>query len=77
MTRAPALLFPTMLLPACHAAVLHPGHGRSIDRLIFFGDSFTDQSREHSISNGSYPGKDYTEVFPSADVAANGGISWP
>ncbi|KAK6977039.1 GDSL lipase/esterase [Favolaschia claudopus] len=45
--------------------------------VVLFGDSYTDQSRSHSISNGTYPGKDYQEVFPPADTAADGGVQWP
>ncbi|KAF7297235.1 hypothetical protein MIND_00956600 [Mycena indigotica] len=45
--------------------------------VVLFGDSFTDQSRAHSIANGTYPGKDYQEVFPPADTAADGGVQWP
>lgn len=57
------------------AALRHRRH--PIDRLIFFGDSYTDQSRSHSISNGTYPGKDYQQVYPPADTAASGGFQWP
>ncbi|KAJ7468742.1 GDSL lipase/esterase [Mycena latifolia] len=49
----------------------------STKAIVLFGDSYTDQSRQHSIQNGTYPGKDYQEVFPPADVAADGGIQWP
>ncbi|KAF7366757.1 hypothetical protein MSAN_00934000 [Mycena sanguinolenta] len=45
--------------------------------VVLFGDSYTDQSRAHSIANGTYPGKDYQEVFPPADTAADGGVQWP
>ncbi|KAJ7715260.1 GDSL lipase/esterase [Mycena metata] len=45
--------------------------------VVLFGDSYTDQSRQHSIANGTYPGKDYQEVFPPADTAADGGVQWP
>ncbi|KAJ7619619.1 GDSL lipase/esterase [Roridomyces roridus] len=45
--------------------------------VVLFGDSYTDQSREHSITNGTYPGKDYQEVYPPTDVAADGGFQWP
>ncbi|KAJ7191634.1 GDSL lipase/esterase [Mycena pura] len=45
--------------------------------VVLFGDSYTDQSRQHSIQNGSFPGKDYQEIFPPADTAADGGVQWP
>ncbi|KAJ7145700.1 GDSL lipase/esterase [Mycena epipterygia] len=45
--------------------------------VVLFGDSYTDQSRQHSIANGTFPGKDYQEVFPPADTAADGGVQWP
>ncbi|KAJ6562881.1 GDSL lipase/esterase [Mycena vulgaris] len=45
--------------------------------VVLFGDSYTDQSRQHSIQNGMFPGKDYQEVFPPADTAADGGVQWP
>ncbi|KAL0953064.1 hypothetical protein HGRIS_007264 [Hohenbuehelia grisea] len=45
--------------------------------VVLFGDSFTDQSRQHSIANGTYPGKNYQEIYPPADTAADGGIQWP
>ncbi|RDX54918.1 hypothetical protein OH76DRAFT_849959 [Lentinus brumalis] len=48
-----------------------------ITNVVLFGDSYTDQSRAHSISNGTYPGKDYQEVYPPADTAADGGFQWP
>ncbi|GAV99626.1 carbohydrate esterase family 16 protein [Lentinula edodes] len=48
-----------------------------ITDVVLFGDSYTDQSRQHSISNGTYPGKDYQEVFPPNDTAADGGVQWP
>ncbi|KAK7455766.1 hypothetical protein VKT23_010798 [Stygiomarasmius scandens] len=51
--------------------------GKNIKHVVLFGDSFTDQSRAHSISNGSFPGKDYQEVFPPVDTAADGGVQWP
>ncbi|KAJ6620442.1 GDSL lipase/esterase [Mycena sp. CBHHK59/15] len=51
--------------------------GKKTKAVVLFGDSYTDQSRQHSISNGTYPGKDYQEVFPPADTAADGGIQWP
>nr|GAT56126.1 predicted protein [Mycena chlorophos] len=41
------------------------------------GDSYTDQSRQHSIENGTYPGKDYQQVYPPDDSAADGGVQWP
>ncbi|KAF7308819.1 hypothetical protein MKEN_01081600 [Mycena kentingensis (nom. inval.)] len=44
--------------------------------VVLFGDSFTDQSRAHSIANGTFPGKDYQAVFPPADFAADGGVQW-
>ncbi|KAM5545407.1 hypothetical protein V8D89_001020 [Ganoderma adspersum] len=34
------------------------------------------QSHAHSISNGTYPGKDYQEVYPPADTAADSGFQW-
>ncbi|KAF5390804.1 hypothetical protein D9757_004423 [Collybiopsis confluens] len=48
-----------------------------ITDVVLFGDSFTDQSRAHSIANGSVPGKDYQEVFPPIDFSADGGVQWP
>jgi phospholipase/lecithinase/hemolysin len=48
-----------------------------IKHVMFFGDSYTDQSRQHSIANGTYPGKDYQEVYPPVDAAADGGFQWP
>ncbi|TBU51133.1 GDSL lipase/esterase [Dichomitus squalens] len=48
-----------------------------ITDIVLFGDSYTDQSRAHSIANGTYPGKDYKEVYPPADTAADGGFQWP
>ncbi|KAI0743996.1 hypothetical protein C8Q80DRAFT_1184464 [Daedaleopsis nitida] len=48
-----------------------------ITDVVLFGDSYTDQSRSHSISNGTYPGKDYQEIYPPADTAADGGFQWP
>ncbi|KAJ6501817.1 hypothetical protein DFH09DRAFT_1335843 [Mycena vulgaris] len=45
--------------------------------VVLFGDSYTDQSRQHSIQNGTFPGKDYQEVFPPAATAADGGVQWP
>ncbi|KAJ7157943.1 GDSL lipase/esterase [Mycena crocata] len=45
--------------------------------VVLFGDSYTDQSRQHSIQNGTFPGKDYEEIFPPADTAADGGFQWP
>ncbi|KIK56863.1 carbohydrate esterase family 16 protein [Collybiopsis luxurians FD-317 M1] len=48
-----------------------------ITDVVLFGDSYTDQSRAHSIANGSFPGKDYQEVFPPIDFAADGGVQWP
>lgn len=69
----------TVLLSFCHAGTNDSSRDdrASIERLIFFGDSFTDQSRSHSISNESYPRKGYQEVYPPADSGINGGISWP
>ena len=64
------------LTPADSTALPHH-HRNPIDRLIFFGDSYTDQSRAHSIANGTYPGKDYQQVYPPADTAASGGFQWP
>ncbi|KAJ4477441.1 hypothetical protein J3R30DRAFT_3703834 [Lentinula aciculospora] len=52
------------------------GQARITD-VVLFGDSYTDQSRQHSIANGTYPGKDYQEVFPPNDTAADGGVQWP
>ncbi|KAI0743994.1 hypothetical protein C8Q80DRAFT_1122316 [Daedaleopsis nitida] len=48
-----------------------------ITDIVLFGDSYTDQSREHSIANGTYPGKDYQDIYPPADTAADGGFQWP
>ncbi|KAF7326021.1 hypothetical protein MKEN_00453000 [Mycena kentingensis (nom. inval.)] len=45
--------------------------------VVLFGDSYTDQSRQHSIINGTFPGKDYQEVFPPDDIAGDGGVQWP
>lgn len=49
----------------------------NIKHVVFFGDSYTDQSRAHSISNGTYPGRYYQEIYPPADVSATGGFQWP
>ncbi|KAJ7583601.1 GDSL lipase/esterase [Mycena floridula] len=48
-----------------------------IKHAVLFGDSYTDQSRQHSINNGSFPGKDYQEIYPPVDTAADGGFQWP
>src|ERR1700753_4327293 len=48
-----------------------------IKHVVFFGDSYTDQSRSHSIGNGTYPGRYYKEIYPPADVSADGGFQWP
>ncbi|KAL0576781.1 hypothetical protein V5O48_005189 [Marasmius crinis-equi] len=48
-----------------------------ITDVVLFGDSYTDQSRSHSISNGTFPGKNYQQVYPPADNAADGGFQWP
>ncbi|THU85212.1 hypothetical protein K435DRAFT_806104 [Dendrothele bispora CBS 962.96] len=42
--------------------------GKETKHVVLFGDSFTDQSRSHSISNGTFPGKDYQEVFPPVTI---------
>ncbi|KAF8310069.1 hypothetical protein DL93DRAFT_2169916 [Clavulina sp. PMI_390] len=52
-----------------------------IKHVALFGDSFTEvgyrRSRSHSISNGTVIGKDYQEVYPPTDSAADGGFQWP
>ncbi|CAH0044984.1 unnamed protein product [Clonostachys solani] len=50
---------------------------KSLEHVVFFGDSFTDQSRAHSIGNGTYPGKYYKTIYPPDDPAAEGRVSWP
>ena len=50
---------------------------QTIKHVVLFGDSFTDQSRAHSISNGTYPGKYYKTIYPPDDPAAEGRVSWP
>lgn len=64
---------PSYSLPTIPPAPPFP----NISHLTFFGDSFTDQSRSHSISNGTYPGPHYQEIYPPQDPGINGGISWP
>ncbi|KAJ7030105.1 GDSL lipase/esterase [Mycena alexandri] len=63
----------------CYLLALAPrAWGKTTTKaVVLFGDSYTDQSRQHSIANGSFPGKDYQEVFPPADTAADGGVQWP
>jgi hypothetical protein len=48
-----------------------------IKHVVSFGDSFTDQSRAHSISNGTYPGRYYKTIYPPDDPSAEGRVSWP
>ncbi|KAH8833908.1 GDSL lipase/esterase [Flagelloscypha sp. PMI_526] len=50
---------------------------KKVKHLVFLGDSYTDQSRSHSISNGTWPGKNYQEIYPPADTSADGGVQWP
>ncbi|KDR65936.1 hypothetical protein GALMADRAFT_232813 [Galerina marginata CBS 339.88] len=65
------------LIQVLWLTTLAVANGKSLKHVCVFGDSFSDQSRSHSISNGTYPGKDYQEVYPPADSAANGGFQWP
>lgn len=67
-----SLLFPLY-------ANAHGGNtGRhNIKHAVFFGDSFTDQSRAHSIANGTYPGRYYKTIYPPQDGSAEGRVSWP
>ncbi|KAJ8077581.1 hypothetical protein PM082_002013 [Marasmius tenuissimus] len=60
----------------CVLALVCAASARVTD-VVLFGDSFTDQSRSHSISNGTFPGKNYQQVYPPADHAADGGFQWP
>ncbi|KAH7305576.1 hypothetical protein B0I35DRAFT_492983 [Stachybotrys elegans] len=64
------------------AATLSPVHATrrwrdKVSHAVFFGDSFTDQSRSHSIDNGTYPGRYYETIYPPDDPAANGRVAWP
>ncbi|KAI0694984.1 GDSL lipase/esterase [Cerioporus squamosus] len=65
-----------LLAVSVFAGSLRTTQARVTD-IVLFGDSYTDQSRAHSISNGTYPAKDYQEVYPPADTAADGGFQWP
>ncbi|KAF8068645.1 hypothetical protein FPV67DRAFT_1668716 [Lyophyllum atratum] len=67
------------LVPVLWLTSLAVAASKSLKHVCVFGDSFSDQSRAHSIGNGSYPGKDYQAVYPPADhgESANGGIQWP
>ncbi len=67
------------ILALANTAIFRVASARITD-VVLFGDSYTgaympsvtdrnaepmaDQSRSHSISNGTYPGKDYQEVYP-------------
>lgn len=68
--------FLTLLLLAIAVKGSRPWRDE-IKHVVFFGDSLTDQSRSHSIDNGTYPGKYYETVWPPNDPAANGRVSWP
>ncbi|KAJ7057946.1 hypothetical protein C8F01DRAFT_1148938 [Mycena amicta] len=66
-----------LLLCAVLLGLATPGWTVKTKAVVLFGDSYTDQSRQHSIANGTFPGKDYQEIFPPADTAADGGVQWP
>ena len=40
---------------------------KRVKTIALFGDSFTDQSRAHAIGNGTWPGKNYQQVYPPYD----------
>lgn len=69
-----ALLVASFLWPLVNA---ERAWRKDIKHVVFFGDSFTDQSRAHSISNGTYPGRYYETIYPPEDPAAEGRVSWP
>lgn len=57
----------SLLIPILWSTAVAVATGKSLKHVCVFGDSFSDQSRAHSIGNGTYPGKDYQEVYPPAD----------
>ncbi|KAH7107232.1 hypothetical protein BKA62DRAFT_682779 [Auriculariales sp. MPI-PUGE-AT-0066] len=67
----------SLILAFINAVVVASARTKRIKAVALFGDSFTDQSRSHAIGNGTWPGKDYQQVYPPADHAATGGFQWP
>lgn len=66
-----------LLLGSLSVSSLEPLSSAKIRSVVLFGDSYTDQSRQHTIFNGTYPGKDYQEVYPPWDYGPDGGFQWP